>query len=892
MNSLIATAVLLISMVGCICCISIPVENYRPLILNRCFNETYDRKPLVLGQRDPVGLSIENLISLIEKVERKKPELSAKQIIVLIMRRFHIDGLQTFGGENAQSNVEMLHRRITDQIVPSETIIGSEVLFPEDALTEDEKCALFFTISHTINETARYDEDPTYTFQRVRHTARAPPNPMNPSISPINQTLNTSKPIQSDFLKPQPVMSQGNQPKPTPARIQPPAPQESKQESDDDKDESRFKRSEGQSNKSGQTYNTFSPNVMTVTKYPREKGVASFRNSRQLAIAANRVLLGIAVGLISPPTRTTRDIIKAFGQDINLDRVPDGQMDPLLAVTLSDLLGIDAGAGLVIPAGQILFGAEGEWNSTACQTSYRLKTNGTLATLAEMRGGLDGWNIGRKLPEIVAKNPKITLSQILRMYYSARGLTPDSGVCNRQYGITTDLQNKIPREAENYIRIWNGVYYFNRHPDTQLTGFVSETWNIFNKFLQKAGQDKTSEERDFCNPPVGTDMRSFPCESSADVFFMLDNMPAEGTGNREEIEIITQVVKTLNLGKDAGSVSVLVNAQGSSNPSIVDENNMQLNPPLYALAYNTTSSQCASCRAAWFDNRQTSITDRPLLLELINKTLMEYESKKADLPGVSSKSFVWFDYGSLKQAPTDREQKKKYDDFKWRLRYEHRDVTFFMATINKDSVKDLLRRDEDWIQVGKGVEDAAMRGTDLANKICQTPSTFQHNECRVKKSEGKVYEGFITPGYRQYWAMYPEYFIKSYNIDLKFKAENAKIKVCFERYLTPEPEDRRCIEAKEESGEVKWTVKNPCQGKTFENCPAFYFTIGLSTQSGSFVGSNCTDSRCRSIDQVKWTFTHTGVSCNSSYSLLPSWTFQIISFILFLTIFFINNKHD
>jgi hypothetical protein len=121
-----------------------------------------------------------------------------------------------------------------------------------------------------------------------------------------------------------------------------------------------------------------------------------------------------------------------------------------------------------------------------------LKTNGTLATLAELRGGLDGWNIGRKLPEILVKNPKITLSQILRMYYSARGLTTDSGVCNRQYGITTDLQNKILREAENYIRIWNGVYYSNVFPDNQLTGFVAETWNMFNQFLQKAGQDKTT----------------------------------------------------------------------------------------------------------------------------------------------------------------------------------------------------------------------------------------------------------------------------------------------------------------------------------------------------------------------------------------------------------------
>ena len=112
------------------------------------------------------------------------------------------------------------------------------------------------------------------------------------------------------------------------------------------------------------------------------------------------------------------------------------------------------------------------------------------------------------------------------------------------------------------------------------------------------------EERDYCNPIVGTDIKTMPCESSADVFFMLDNMPAEEQGNKEEIEIITQVAKGLSLGRNAGSISVLVNAQGMSNPSIVDDNNQQLNPPLYALAYNTTSSQCASCRAAWYDNSE------------------------------------------------------------------------------------------------------------------------------------------------------------------------------------------------------------------------------------------------------------------------------------------------
>ena len=164
---------------------------------------------------------------------------------------------------------------------------------------------------------------------------------------------------------------------------------------------------------------------------------------------------------------------------------------------------------------------------------------------------------------------------------------------------------------------------------------------------------------------------------------------------------------------------------------------------------------------------QMSSTDRPLIMELVNRTLMEFELKKADLAGVPSKSLIWFGYGNLKPVPTDRENKRKYEDFKWRLRYEHRDVTFFMANLNQDSIKNLLRRDEDWIQVGQGTDVAAENGRDLANKICQTPQVFQYNECRVKKSEERLYEGLLTLGHKQYWAMYPEYFIKSYNIDLK-----------------------------------------------------------------------------------------------------------------------------
>ena len=60
------------------------------LILDRCFNETQTnpRVPLTNGQNDPVGNSIENLISLIEKIETKKPEFDAKTLVVMVLKRY------------------------------------------------------------------------------------------------------------------------------------------------------------------------------------------------------------------------------------------------------------------------------------------------------------------------------------------------------------------------------------------------------------------------------------------------------------------------------------------------------------------------------------------------------------------------------------------------------------------------------------------------------------------------------------------------------------------------------------------------------------------------------------------------------------------------------------
>ena len=141
---------------------------------------------------------------------------------------------------------------------------------------------------------------------------------------------------------------------------------------------------------------------------------------------------------------------------------------------------------------------------------------------------------------------------------------------------------------------------------------------------------------------------------------------------------------------------------------------------------------------------------------------MEYELKKTDLPGVPSKSFVWFNYDTMQQIPSDREQRRRYDEMKWRLRYEHRDIPYFLLGLNREPIKDLIRQFEHFIPVGtNSLYNIRQKAKKLVREICKVPSTFQHNN--------QEFEGFITPGYKQYWAMYPQHFNKSYIIEIKVK---------------------------------------------------------------------------------------------------------------------------
>lgn len=93
--------------------------------------------------------------------------------------------------------------------------------------------------------------------------------------------------------------------------------------------------------------------------------------------------------------------------------------------------------------GRLSVGANGNWNSSVLPRWYFLKSNEKLQfTTAEIRGDLDGLILANEIESLYSKAPTLRLSQILDMYYNARGVfNPSIRACNRKTLFTKLKEN-------------------------------------------------------------------------------------------------------------------------------------------------------------------------------------------------------------------------------------------------------------------------------------------------------------------------------------------------------------------------------------------------------------------------------------------------------------------
>ncbi|KAG8181506.1 hypothetical protein JTE90_018743 [Oedothorax gibbosus] len=605
------------------------------------------------------------------------------------------------------------------------------------------------------------------------------------------------------------------------------------------------------------------------TKNPRENGVVSLHGKWKHAISLSKVLLGILSGLSGNNQMNAVDIFRKIKGNRDAQDITNVKVNRLIGVTLGDLISVYVNE-FDLP---ISFLPNGMWNDLSCTTRYTLSSNNKrFITNSDLRGAIDGLIIGKKLEEKIQIYQKVRLSQILRMYYGPTGLIEDFDVttksdsqwCNRERNLETIVNLK--EELNKFHKLYCASISISPEEtaDQEINEIVS--------FLSKSSEilsEMTGEASSECSGSEATLDKK--CTTPFDIFAILD-LSTPDLQRNFQVEVIGNLSLNFDVRPNGNSIGVYTNLNPSQNKG------------LQIIVNNTGISGCQSCFSKYL-NKRGSKNSELQVFENLNQTLTEYveyydETQKeiTDVQsGAPAKVILYFNYGSPPSGDY------KLGQAIWEVEKYFREATILVIGPSKDALKMVTKNDDmDIFQPPSSAANAADFAAKLKSRICKAPAEFQFKECnrssRTTEAENRKIST-ISVNKKQYWAMYPKYFLKSRNIVLKFKAlEGAQIKVCYSRaYYRIIEDNNQYIECYDSGEEIKFYANNPCHRYNEHNCDPFYFSIeGKKTPTTA-----CESTKCSTLKDIQFEFQHEGISCNSASFLSSSTLALVFAWIMF-----------
>jgi len=720
-----------------------------------------------LGQRVPRANTIDNFIALVSKIEAANPRLANNpdQLIRTLLGRFRMDNYY-YDVRSRTPISEQDHRTI--DIVPallnsmnlgqqSQFILNSDT-FPEHLLDGDEKCSIYFMLSHFIDKTTPLS--PPLSSIPVNQLS----GPLGGQRPPVLQAAGAGYPAQSANSAYTSGASGPRYPGPAPSFGSPATSNMNSfsaglSSSPDYTGKNPYGMNSLQpNNQFNQNYNNlrntgqYSGNLAGNSKYSSpfidgmarsrdervayEFGVVSVANQENGAIVLNRVLMGILAANTPPQTIRQLSAIVYPTQSITTTPKIDEEIDPLFGVTLADLWAISSvpKPGKPFEVGQL--GNNGRWNDTVCQTTFQLERSSSIRfTTAELLGGLDGFNLGMLRRKLIGMRKNLRLSELLRLYYSKTGFRPqfaEVGVCSRGSSISTQM-DELRRQAENYLRL----YQLNL-PNTD--NDIALSINRLDAFKDIARQAAVQyAPPDLCqdssyNDPYPANQQE-QCEiAKTDLVIVLDSSPQS---NWQFMNLVaTKLAQKIGLSRSGNSLSLFTNQQDSTGYAGTYSFN--------ALVKNSTNTAEIGC-ALVHDTSQSyqggQITEPTRLIEMFERALVnldgDYLTRQANslsangrpasyatsmfgqsespvlVGGLASKQtggskvIVWFNYGSQPRAssisssptnwngPSYSEQNQyKFHEAKKYLRENFRGASILAVSNNRDDVKAFVYDEE------------------------------------------------------------------------------------------------------------------------------------------------------------------------------------------------------
>lgn len=663
-----------------------------------------------LGQQIPRANSMDNFVALVSKIESANPRLANNpdQLVRMLLGRFRMDNYYYDVRNRVPISGEQDPR--TRDIIPAllggQSVGGSgggqfalggpgSDVFPEQLLDHDEKCSMYFMLSHFIDKTMPLNQplassQPPQLAGGIDRPPLRPPflqaaGSGYPSLSAnsagfgtgsgggvggvgvgvglgggaprypgpsagfgsqatngmysfgsglSNQPESTgNNPLGQNVLRDNPVYQQQQLPPNynSPLRNTGPYSGAQQQQQSAGRYGTPFLDGQGRARDDRQAI---------------EYGVVTVGSQENAALVLNRVLMGILAATTPPQTiRQLAAILYPIQQPTITPKI-DEEIDPLFALTLADLWAISS-----IPKSGKVFdfrlGDNGHWNDTMCPTSFVLeRANSIRFTTAELIGGLDGFALGMFRRRMISMRKNIRLSELLRMYYSRAGFRPqfaEVSVCNRASALSTQMDD-LRRQTENYLRL----YQLNLPvTDEQISSSIQRLESFRDLVRQVSNQYAPQEIcQDSSSADLGVgDSVSYATRSAgqeqceiakADVVTVLDtSMQANEMFMNL---VVNRLAQKLGLSRQGNTFSVLTNQQDTTG---------------YAGAYsfnaivrnssNTAEIGCALVHDSSRSYQGGQINDPTRLMEMFERALInldtEYLMRQMQMGGPQSSSY-------------------------------------------------------------------------------------------------------------------------------------------------------------------------------------------------------------------------------------------------------------
>ncbi|XP_023233168.1 uncharacterized protein LOC111632868 [Centruroides sculpturatus] len=519
-----------------------------------------------------------------------------------------------------------------------------------------------------------------------------------------------------------------------------------------------------------------------------EDGVVSFGGDETRAISLSDVLFGILGAL-----REEEKKINEFFPPHN--RNPEFDDKVFQSSFLFSLSAKTAESVFHLP--ENIQPSAGYWISTDCSKNYILKTNTEMFTYATLIGSVDGYLMGKKLLGDKSRLPK--LSQLLRMYYSKQGFSSFLSKLPLSFCQRGSEMEDETFKSELKSQVYNYVLYYNLKKKMHTTEITKQKTEAsmakFRNEIPKA-LAQVNVERKKCGK-----INEEVCETPSNVVVVLDKR------NHFDTQLHTIAKLINNNGISENTFRVFVNAE--------DDIKIDMRKITDTVDANRIIASCALDE--YNKDNDAGLLEENLVLQAINRTLMNIELELISLPGMPSKVVFYYNYGLVLE--NNAQLLRKIDDARRELINKHRGAEIYAIGENKEYLQKFVPS----LNVIDSRNDNLLE--TLEQKICSAPAEFQYLECTVRSKMDQDFLLHINPNGVQYWQMQPKYFYKSFGYKLRFKPENGNIRVCFKRMKQFSKSDEGCQATTETKREIEFVNRDPCKGFDAVTCSPFYFGI-------------------------------------------------------------------